>query len=222
MQWTNRQPFVRQPFVPPSLLDRLDRVRLRRAAQAFAGHGWAVAPGAVLTGPRFDCGRPGCPITGCHPAVDSLAESATTDPGRVAGWWRHRPHNVLLTTGDAFDVLEVPAALGRPVADRPDDTAGPVAVTAAGRWMFLVRPGCPLRAELDLRQDVIRHGQGSWIPAPPSRLVEGPVRWVIAPGQVGWALPDPERVQEMLAATVSRATGKPLVPRQLSTLRRAA
>lgn len=217
MQWTNRQ-----PFVPPVLLDRLDRMRLRRAAQTFAEHGWAVAPGAFLTGTRFDCGRPGCPITGCHPAVDSLAASATTDPGRVAGWWRHRPHNVLLTTGDAFDVLEVPAVLGRPAADRNAASAGPVAVTAAGRWMFLVRPGCPLRAELDLRLDVVRHGPGSWIPAPPSRMVEGPVRWVITPGQVSWALPDPEQVQETLARSAGRTPRTPIVPRQLSTLRRAA
>ncbi|AEV82437.1 DNA primase [Actinoplanes sp. SE50] len=214
MQWSSRQ-----PFVPPSFLDRLDRVRLRRAAQTFAGHGWAVAPGAVLTGPRFDCGRPGCPITGCHPAVDSLAEAATTDPGRVAAWWRRRPHNVLLTTGERFDVLEVPALLGRPVADR---AAGPVAVTAGGRWMFLVRPGCPLRAELDLRQDVVRHGHGSWIPAPPSRMVEGPVRWVIPPSQVDWAPGDPGRIQEMLAASAARTGWAHRVPRQLSTLRRAA
>ncbi|GIF11713.1 bifunctional DNA primase/polymerase [Actinoplanes teichomyceticus] len=217
MQWSNRQPFVR-----PSLFDRLDRVRLRRAARAYAGHGWAVAPGSYLTGLRFECGRPGCSITGCHPAVESLAESATADPGRVAGWWRRRPHNVLLPTGDAFDVLEVPAALGRPVTDSPAGAAGPVAVTAAGRWMFLVRPGCPLRDELDLRLDVVRHGRGSWIPAPPSRMAEGPVRWAVPPTAVDWALPDPERVQEMLAGTARRARRTPVVPRQLSTERRAA
>lgn len=217
MQWTKRQ-----PFVPVSFLDRLDRVRLRRAALAYAEHGWAVAPGAFLTGARFDCGRPGCPITGCHPAVDSLAESATTDPARIAGWWRHRPHNVLLTTGHAVDVLEVPAVLGRPAADRDAASAGPVAVTAAGRWMFLVRPGCPLRPELDQRMDVVHHQRGSWIPAPPSRMVEGPIRWEVTPAQVNWTLPDPERVQEMLARSANRTPRRPVVPRQLSTMRRAA
>ncbi|MFC3988558.1 bifunctional DNA primase/polymerase [Actinoplanes siamensis] len=217
MQWSRRQPFVR-----PSLLDRLGRVRLRRAAQTYAGRGWPVAPGAFPTGARFDCGRPGCPVTGCHPAVDSVAESASTDPGQVAGWWRRRPHNVLLTTGAAFDVLEVPAMLGRPVADQDAGRSGPVAVTAAGRWMFLVRPGCPLRAELDMRLDVVRHGTGSWIPAPPSRMAEGPVRWVVTPGQVDWSLPDPEQVQERLAAAARRAPRPPVVPRQVSTTRRAA
>ena len=104
MQWSHRQPFGR-----PAVLDRLV---LRRAALRYAAHGWAVTPGACFTGHRFACHRPGCPITGCHPAIDSWADDAATDPARVAGWWRDRPYTVLLATGSAFDVLEVPAALG--------------------------------------------------------------------------------------------------------------
>jgi hypothetical protein len=214
MQWTTSQ-----PFVPPSLLDQLDRVRLRRAALRYAQHGWAVTPGSYLTGHRFHCGRPGCPITGCHPALDSWVESATGDPDRITGWWRRRPHSVLLTTGVSFDVLEVPRPLARRAAG-----LGPAAVTATGRWMLLVRPGCPLRPELDQRLDVIRHGVGSWIPAPPSRMVEGPVRWGVSPAQVEWRLPAAELVQERLVAALGpvREPGRPIVPRQLSTARRAA
>ena len=214
MQWTSRQ-----PFVPPALLDRLDRVRLRRAALRYASHGWTVTPGAFLAGHRFHCGRPGCSITGCHPALDSWAESASGDPARIAAWWRHQPHTVLLTTGTDFDVLEVPGTLGRRAPG-----AGPVAATAAGRWMFLVRPGRPLRPELANRLDVVRHGAGSWIPAPPNRMPEGPIRWVVAPEQVAWRLPDADRVQETLAGAVGPAPvpGARLIPRQLNTSRRAA
>lgn len=253
MQWTSRQ-----PFVPPALLDRLDRVRLRRAALRYAAHGWHVTPGAYLAGHRFHCDRPGCPITACHPALDSWAESASSDPARITAWWRRQAHTVLLPTGAGFDVLEVPAAIGRRVTapDRPatdtaagpgshtaagpgSDTAagpgshtaagqgphaaaglGPIAVTAAGRWMFLVSPGRPLCAELEQRLDVIRHGAGSWIPAPPNRLLEGPVRWAVPPDRVAWRLPDAGRVQDLLAAAAPRA--RPVIPRQLSTLRRAA
>jgi hypothetical protein len=211
MQWTSRQ-----PFVPPSILDR---ALLRRAALRYAAHGWAVTPGAYLTGQRFDCGRPGCTITGCHPALDSWAAAAGDDPARIATWWRRYPYTVLLTTGDAFDVLEVPASLGR-----QGPGTGPVAVTAAGRWMFLVRTGCPLRPELERRLDVVRHGTGSWIPAPPSRLPEGPVRWEVPPGRTQWRLPSSEEVQEKLVAGLgsTRPAGPILVPRQLSTSRRAA
>ncbi|MEV6345950.1 bifunctional DNA primase/polymerase [Actinoplanes sp. NPDC051851] len=217
MQWSNRQ-----PFVPPSILDRFDRSRLRRAALAYAAHGWAVTPGAYLSGHRFDCGRAGCRITGCHPAVDPITEPPATDPATVAAWWRRRPHNLLLPTGGAFDVLEVPAAMGSAAAARHAGAAGPVAVTAAGRWMFWVRPGTPLRPELELRLDVVRHGAGSWVPAPPSRLVEGPVRWVVPPTSVDWRLPAAESVQEVLAGCAPRERRHLVVPRQVSTSRRAA
>jgi hypothetical protein len=213
MQWNTDRPFV-----------PLDRLRLRRHALRYAGHGWAVTPGACLTGSRFSCGRPGCPIMTCHPAMESWAETASTDTRTVQRWWRHRPYSVLLATGRLFDVLEVPASLG----SRAGAEAGPVAVTAAGRWMFLVRPGAPLRDELDHRLDVVRHGHGSWIPAPPSRMFEGPVRWAVPPERAQWTLPDPEIVQDLLVAALGPATERTAagpritVPRQMSTSRRAA
>ena len=229
MQWT-----ANRPFVPPPLADRLDRVRLRRHALRYAAHGWAVTPGACLVGQRFACGRPGCPIMTCHPALESWEDSATTDPGQVARWWRRRPYSVLLATGWRFDALEVPAALGLrvlgamrshggPLGAGWADARGPVAVTAAGRWMFLVRPGEPLRPELEHRLDVVRHGRGSWIPAAPSRAVEGPVRWAVPPERTQWRLPDPGLVQALLAAALgSGHESRVTVPRQLSTARRAA
>ncbi|MDI6098114.1 bifunctional DNA primase/polymerase [Actinoplanes sp. NEAU-A12] len=211
MQWTSRQ-----PFVPPSILDR---ALLRRAALRYAAHGWAVTPGSYLTGSRFDCGRAGCAITGCHPVLDTWAASAGDDPARITAWWRRHPHTVLLTTGTAFDVLEVPASMGRLGPE-----IGPVAVTAAGRWMFLVRPGSPLRPELEHRLDVVQHGSGSWIPAPPSRMIEGPVRWEVPPSRSQWRLPSSEEVQAKLAAGLGsgRPAGPILLPRQISTSRRAA
>ena len=229
MQWTDHR-----PFVPPAVLDRWDRARLRRHALRYAAHGWAVTPGACLTGRRFACGRPGCPIMTCHPALESWEDTASTDPGLVHGWWRHRPYAVLLATGWKFDALEVPAALGLRVlgatrlhsgllGDERADARGPVAVTAAGRWMFLVRPGTPLRSELDHRLDVVCHGRGSWIPAAPSRMPEGPVRWAVPPDRTQWRLPDAEVVQTLLIDALGTVGDRRrTVPRQMSTARRAA
>nr|WP_296075229.1 bifunctional DNA primase/polymerase [uncultured Actinoplanes sp.] len=215
MQWT-----VGRPFVP--LVDQLDRVRLRRAATEYIRHGWPVTPGAWLTGHRFTCGRPGCPIMTCHPALESWERPL--DSPRT--WWRHHPQSVLLVTGGAFDALEVPAFLGLRVLGTTRlhrgvvDASGPVAVTAGGRWMFLVRPGVPLRSEVDHRLDVIRHGEGSWIPAPPSRLLEGRVRWAVTPQECGWRLPDADVVQGLLVDALGSARApQPTVPRQLSAAR---
>jgi hypothetical protein len=231
MQWNNRRPIGPWEYV--------DRIRLRRAAVRYAAHGWPVTPGAYLTGDRFACGRPGCPIMGCHPAIESWEDESSTDGARVARWWRRRPYTVLLATGWKFDVLEVPAAVGLRVlgtvrlhtgvlGPEPGDARGPVAVTPTGRWMFLVRPGEELRPELATCLDVLRHGRGSWIPAGPSRTPEGPVRWAVAPEHTGWHLPASATVQTMLVDALDALGRRPRqpvtasVPRQMSTARRAA
>jgi hypothetical protein len=168
---------------------------------------------------------------GCHPAIESWEDDATADDARVAAWWRRLPHTVLLATGWKFDVLDVPAAVGlRALGAAPllARAGGPIAVTPAGRWMFLVRPGLALRAELDRCPGVVRHGRGSWVPAAPSRMPEGPVRWAVSPDQAGWRIPEPAGVQailvDALAALDRRRVAVPAVavPRQLSTARRAA
>ncbi|HET9518192.1 MAG TPA: bifunctional DNA primase/polymerase [Actinoplanes sp.] len=215
MRWQNRQTF--------GAAGLLDRARLRRAALRYVAHGWSVTPGACLVGNRFVCGRPGCPIMGCHPALDDWETTVSTDAARVAAWWRRRPHAVLLATGEQLDALDVPAALGLRTIGMIE---GPVAVTATGRWMFLVRPGTPLRQELQNRLDVVRHSHGSWIPAAPSRMIEGPVRWAVSPEQAHWDLPAAAHVQQALVdalQTLGRHTQTAVgVPRQVSTTRRAA
>jgi hypothetical protein len=134
------------------------------------------------------------------------------------GWTVERRGDlILLVTGSELDALEVPAMVGSRV-----DPSGPVAVTAAGRWIFLVRPGTPLCPELDRRLDVVRHGPGSRVAIAPSRLPEGPVRWVVAPGETHWRLPDSDLVQRLLVGALDpRPPGAPVIPRQMSTLRRA-
>nr|MDT0658838.1 bifunctional DNA primase/polymerase [Micromonospora sp. DSM 115978] len=227
---------------PIGQLSTLDRMRLRRIAVRYAVHGWDVTPGASLTRHRFVCGRVGCHTTGCHPAMEDWETGASADPARVATWWRVRPHSVLLVTGRAFDVLEVPAYLGRAALDAIESATGqasgrrsgdgpappldrrrgPVAVTPGGRWMFLVRPGEPLRPELDQCLYVVRHGAGSWIPAPPTRLPEGTVRWVVPPEETRWTLAHPHPLQDLLVETLygitpalARPLARPLVPAQL-------
>ncbi|GGQ78981.1 bifunctional DNA primase/polymerase [Couchioplanes azureus] len=231
MQWS-----IRQPIGPWATIDRL---RLRRAALRYAARGWAVTPGAYLTGDRFTCGRPGCPIMGCHPAIECWEDEAATDPERIARWWRERPYTVLLATGWSFDAIEVPAPVGLRVlgavrlhtdviGPERGDARGPVVVTPTGRWLFLVRPGEDLRPELASCLDVLRHGRGSWIPAAPSRTPQGPVRWAVAPEQTGWHLPASHTVQAVLLDALDTLGRRPqrrvtaTVPRQMSTARRAA
>jgi len=169
------------------------RLRLRRAAQTLARHGWAVTPGGYFNGKRMACDRPTCWATSCHPLLPDWETRA-----EAGEWWREKPHSVLLPTGRVFDAIEVPELVGCAVKG----PCGPIAITPAGRWIFLVRSGTALRPELADCTDIVAHGQGSWIPAPPTLLPEGPVRWHLAPKQVDWQLPHPDEVQTALVAAL--------------------
>jgi hypothetical protein len=198
-----------------SLAAKVHRSVLRRAAHRYADQGWSVIPGAVLAGGRFTCG-PFCPTVACHPAVRQWENVASSNTSDVDGWWANDSFSVLLATGHAFDVIEVPASIGRDAAhpriatrtagvphrrDRPA-AVGPVAVTHTGRWMFLVSPGEALRPELAARMDLVLHGTGSWIPAPPTRTPEGRIRWEVHPSITGWQVPDAYAVQKSLVGAL--------------------
>jgi hypothetical protein len=172
----------------------LRRWQLRRAALGYADRGWPVVAGACFTGTRFSCG-PGCQTFACHPALAPWEEHATVDLDALAQIWSRRPYAVLLATGYAFDVLEVPAYMG---VDAARSARAPVAVTPLGRWMFLVGVGARLAPALGGHHDVVLHGPGSWIPAPPVRSTHGRVRWVVTPQETDWQVPEPDSVQAAL------------------------
>jgi hypothetical protein len=176
---------------------------MRRAALRYADHGWDIVPGACLVGTRFDCDQPGCHTVACHPAVPHWEVVAGRDPHLIRDWWRTLHHAVLLATGRSVDVLEVPMALGRPVAAA---VRGPVCVAPSGRMLFLVRPGQGLRPELRQRIDVVLHGIGSWVPLPPTDHPGGRMRWETRPEESDWRLPDSYAVQSLLLAAVQTLT----------------
>lgn len=180
----------------------LQRIRLRRAARRYADHDWPVVPGARLSGGRFDCDEIGCPTVTCHPAVPDWEREALLDPARIADWWQRAGYGVLLATGHTFDVLEVAGPVGRRLAG---EVRGPVAVAPPHRWMFLMRSGTDPMPALTGSSAVVLHRAGSWIPAPPTPLPTGAVRWVTRPGEYGWEPADPARVQRAAARLLRTA-----------------
>ncbi|GAA3450981.1 bifunctional DNA primase/polymerase [Dactylosporangium matsuzakiense] len=182
-----------------------ERSRLRKAAARYAAQGWPVRPGAFLatrqtgrhaTERRFDCGTPGCPTVACHPAPLPVCFDAET----AAALWQEHPYSVLLPTGYAFDVLEVPGALGRAalLGDGFVAARGPVAVAPGDRWMFLVLPGHGVLPELAAHAGVVLHGQNSWVPAPPSRQFGGRVHWELPPEVHNWRPAEPYAIQALM------------------------
>ena len=170
------------------------------AALAYAEERhWPVAPGSYLvqddrTVLQCSCGRPDCPAPGAHPANPWWRAQASIDAGTIRWWWTSRPHApILIPTGHAFDVIEVPEAAGMGALERLDCLGlrlGPVLSTGGGRIQFLVVPGAaPDVASFlggigrpGVQLDIECRGEGDFVFAPPSRLGTGShVRWVREP-----------------------------------------
>jgi hypothetical protein len=194
------------------------RSLLRRAARRYASVGWPVVPGAYLIGRgrrrRFDCGAPKCRTVACHPALPAWENESSTDAATINTWWSDHPYSVLLVTGVAFDVLDVPASLGRLAMTAHRPIRGPVATTAGGRWLFLVRPGHTLLPEMEQHSDVILHGWHSWVPGPPSPQVGGRAQWLIHPAEYQWRPANPYGVQALML----RPRRKIVAQRRVSTI----
>ncbi|MDD7920859.1 bifunctional DNA primase/polymerase [Actinomycetospora callitridis] len=178
---------------------------LRAEAMVLADHGWAVVPGTFPQGEVWS-GCADAPQAGPCPVLDEWALRASTDCSQIAEWWSGLPYSILLPTGLTFDVLEVPATVGRRAAAvlRALGVPVPIAATPTGEWLFPVGAGEPLRPDLAERGGISLHGRGSWFAAPPSTYPQGSVHWRVRPSACGWNLPDPFRVQDALAEAVAQ------------------
>jgi len=199
---------------------------LGAAATGYAALGWPVCPGAHLSrgldgiglhepGRACSCDRVGCPAPGAHPVSPTWQMQATVDEAEIGQWWEARPEaNVILATGRAFDVLDVPAVAGATALSRMAAAGvetGPVSVQGTERMHFYVATrgapddedewwSCGLDASPDVsaQTGALRwHCRDSYVLAPPSRYGSGQdVRWVRQPGP--GPLPDALRLLEYL------------------------
>lgn len=175
------------------------RTELKVSAIELAEHGWPVLPGTYRQAGGWT-GGVHADRAGPAPALPEGAAGATLDRDVIESWWSARPYSVLLATGFTADLIEVSALVGRRVCAqlREAEQVIPVAATATGRWSFAVRAGEALRPELASRPDVVLHGRGSWVAAPPSEGPQGVVHWRVPPSACGWRLPDPYHLQVAL------------------------
>jgi len=199
--------------------------RLALAAARYAALGWPVCagawllgrhPGQAAAGRACSCDRIGCPAPGAHPLSPAWQLTASADACVVAARWGAVPRaSILLATGRAFDVLDVPEAAG-PAALRRIERAGigpgPVALGAGGRMLFFVASRAAhadddewWSCHLDCVPEAVPaatglrwHCRDSYVLAPPSPLAGGlAARWITEPG--AGPLPDALRLLVPLA-----------------------
>lgn len=111
---------------------------------------------------------------------------------------------LMLITGSALDVLEVPAAIGRGICAqlRAADIVVPVAATPTGSWWYPVTPGAALPDVLREARDVVLHA-GDAIAAPPSQVPDGWVHWRVPPAACDFGIAAADLIFSAAATAVA-------------------
>ncbi|NKQ59113.1 DNA primase [Amycolatopsis sp. K13G38] len=178
------------------------RIELRAEAIGLAWHGWPVLPG---TFPATDSGSG--QWSGPVPVHEDWADRIGAHPNEVAGWWAgERPYSLLVATGKVVDAVEVDVELGKRAARllRATGHPAPIVATPDGRWLFLSTVADSLPERLAVSGDVRWHGEGSWIPLPPTPFQHGVVHWRVKPDVWGWQLPEASAVHSVLVRALEQ------------------
>ena len=183
---------------------------------------WDVCPGAWIREeegkePRCSCDAPSCARPGAHPLEDDWEGQASGNAAVVRRMWEEFPQAaIVLPTGRAFDVIDVPEVAGCLALARLDRMGvelGPVAGTPDRRLLFFVLPGAAAKVPEMLRGmgwapsslDLITRGEGDYILAPPSKVgTAGAMLWARPPTQLNRWLPETEQLLGALAYACAR------------------
>jgi hypothetical protein len=178
---------------------RAFRVELRAQAIGLAWRRWPVLPGTYPAGAKW-AGREGMQDAGPVPVHKDWQDRIGTPAEQVASWWTGRPYSLLLATGVTYDAIEVSSGLGTGAARvlRSIGLPVPIIATPTGRWLFLTKLGSGVADVFAGHNDIVVHGQGSWIPLPPTPFQHGVVHWRVRPEVCGWQIPESHIVQDAL------------------------
>jgi len=191
--------------------------RLRDAAREYAERGWRLAPGHYLSAPgrhrrggrhrptedTCSCRNPRCDQPGAHPLSPHWSIEATTDLYMLAYWWYGpQPWNIILPTGELFDVWQAPLGVATQALQTlraASQPIGPVAHTPEGEWLFFTesRLGEPT-PQLPPDLPVAYRGTGDYVLAPPSRLAGTAIRWWQPPAPAYPRMPNWEPIARAL------------------------
>lgn len=187
------------------------RIELRAEAIGLAWRGWPVVPGTYPDADSTELQNTASKWTRPTPVHSDWKRRIGAHPQQVATWWTGRPYSLLVATGTLVDAIEVDDRIGRRAAALLRATGQPAPIVAMpnGRWLFLTASTDRLPRPLAETEGVEWHGEGSWVPLPPTPFRHGVVHWRVKPDVWGWKLPRAEAVHDVLV----RALREESVPR---------
>ncbi|MFI2212004.1 bifunctional DNA primase/polymerase [Streptomyces sp. NPDC020141] len=182
---------------------------------------WDVFPGTWLEAvdgkEHCSCGDTSCETPGAHAAGPDWSSRATGSATAVRRMWDEHPRaSILLPTGRAFDVLDLPESAGFLALarlERMELPLGPVACTPDRRMLFFVLPGASAKAPDLIRGlgwapsslDLVARGEGHYVIAPPTRVGgRGAAQWARKPTSANRWLPDADELISPLAYACGR------------------
>lgn len=163
-------------------LELPDPRRLVEVALRYGEHGWPVLPLHTPTVRGCSCSAAECGSPGKHPRTVRGLHQASTDEGRIRGWWSRWPHaNIGVATGAASGLLVLDVDL----PDGPRSLAelqarhGPLPATceqrtgSGGRQLLFAHPDTPVRNRARVVPGIDVRGDGGYVVVPPSLHVAG-------------------------------------------------
>lgn len=161
-----------------------DTVDLTGSAAKYAAAGFSVLPLHSVRDGRCTCGRVDCRTPGKHPLTVNGLHDASTEPGRVAAWWRTHPWaNVGVRPRAGLVVLDVDprnggdGGLSELLSAHGDLPTTLTARTGSGGLHIWVRYSGPVRGRLCPGVDL--KTSSGYLVAPPSLHASGErYRWL--------------------------------------------
>ena len=184
--------------------DRLEYVRA--AATEYVSSGWGVLPGSVFTDGKYTLGHTTTRVDGLVPVM--VSGRTLRSEREVWSWWSGVSYSILVRVGEDFDVLTAPLELVRAAMkiEASPVAACPILYSAKGAQL-LIKKHSRLRYDLRDVPGVCLVPQGALVPLPPTEIPDGPVRWWVAPHDVGYTLGLAGAVQATLAVAVDESAG---------------
>ena len=180
-------------------------------AQRYAAKGYKVFPLHTMRGTKCSCGNPECESPAKHPRTRNGSHEATSDPAKIAEFWRKYPNSNIGMTLDGLVVVDIDPRNGGSADNMLPNVLTPTCFARTGsggsHHLYRAKPGVRYDAKPYTGID-LKFGPGQYIVVEPS-MHESGQRYCWLDESEPWAM-QPAEAPEWLP--VKREAAAPSAP----------